>query len=1202
MNKSNFKAYAPQARRDFISAVVARANSLGISAKSIASADVRGDVVLIEGREWPVSVNAQRAKLIQRIQRQGFDQAVEEVTYTWFNRFAALRFMELHDYLGHGWRVLSSCEGGLPEILLHAAEVDLPGLDRTRIREMQLAGNQDNELYKLLIVAQCNDLSRSMPFLFEHIDDETELLLPDNLLRTDSIMAKLVAEVPEADWEQIEAIGWLYQFYISERKGQVMGKVVSSEDIPAATQLFTPSWIVKYLVQNSVGRLWLDANPTSVLKRDLAYYVESAEQPVEAATQLDELAQVRIAVDGGTLNPETITVFDPACGSGHILVEAYDLLKAMYLERGYRLRDIPRLILEKNLYGLDIDDRAAQLAGFALVMKARADDRRLFDDTVKLNVLALQDSQGLDEVALAKTVYQSATAIETGGANTNGQLFGDDLRATEHSSGLSEMDLQELIRAFANAKTFGSLLNVPSSIHAKLGPLRDLLRDVQEQGNALAKSYAAEIFDSFLLPAQFVSTTYDAVVTNPPYMGAKKGMNPALKRFAEKNYPDSKADLCAMFMERGFGWCKASGFNGMVTMQSWMFLPSYRAMRETLFVERSIASLIHIGYNSFPEINSKIARACAFIARAKRIPGFVGRYIDLNSAAQSANKETVFRERNTELVHDVQQDEFQRLPGGPVAYWVSEQFMQCFNGQARVEDVAPVRQGFQTGDNAKYLRYWHEVRFADVALGATCKEDVFSAGKKYVPYNKGGPYRKWFGNNDYVVRFDESAYEELSKQGNCLPSRHLYFREAITWSALSSSLFGARLSPAGHTFSAKGACAFPSQQDRPFVLALLNSAVARAILDVFAATLDFNVGAIRAIPVSADARSNRTVADNATRIVEISRRDWDSFETSWNFDSLPWARRCADGDTLAASWSKWAVQVDENRKTVKKLETENDQALIAAYGLGAELFANVPDEQITLARADRTTDCQRLISYAMGCTLGRYSLDEPGLVYAHAGNLEFNPSRYQTFPADKDGIVPLVDDSWFEDDGVNRVSEFLSAVWGPEALEENMAWLAEGLGRIGDETPDEAIRRYLVEQFFGDHLQTYKNRPIYWLFSSGPHRAFQALVYLHRYNEGTLARLRSKYVLPLTGKLTSRLEMLEKDFARAASASGRAKIQKQIDRLHAKQAELFSYGERLRHYADRRISVGLDEGVAANYVKLADLVAEVKSVAGSSDD
>ena len=568
MNKAKLKTYAPQARKDFIAAVTQRANLLGLSESAgkfeALPAERRGDVVLIAGREWPARVAQQRDRLVRRIQRDGFGFTCEAVAYTWFNRFAALRYMELHDYLGHGHRVLSSATaGGLPDILAHAADLaasrELPGLDAAHIAELKLAGNKDGELYRLLLVAQCNALSAAMPFLFERIDDETELLLPDNLLRTDSVIAKLVAEIPEEDWAEVEIIGWLYQFYISEKKDQVIGKVVKSEDIPAATQLFTPNWIVQYLVQNSVGRLWLMANPTSTLKSEWPYYIEPAEQTPEVNAQLDALIQTRMAEDGGSLNPESITVLDPACGSGHILVEAYALLKGIYLERGYRLRDIPRLILEKNLFGLDIDDRAAQLACFALLMKARADDRRLLNDPPRLNVLSLQESKGLDL---------------------------DELATHLAPFGVQRATVKALLDTFEHAKTFGSLIQIPEALNAQLPALAEALRKASETGDLYAQAAEQDLMP-LVGQAKVLGRKFDAVVANPPYMGDKT-QSPELKQLAKREFPRARADLYAAFFERGRGLVDSTGFLSLVTMQSWMFLTSYADLRGSILEPESV--------------------------------------------------------------------------------------------------------------------------------------------------------------------------------------------------------------------------------------------------------------------------------------------------------------------------------------------------------------------------------------------------------------------------------------------------------------------------------------------------------------------------------------------------------------------------------------------------------------------------------------
>lgn len=642
MNKNNLKSYAPQARKDFIAAVTARAQQLGITLGRVAPISVSGDVALIDGVEWPARVAGLREKLVQRIQRHGFGQTMEEVAYTWFNRFAALRYMELHDFLDHGHRALSSRDGGLPELLRHAAEVTLPGLNAAKVQEMQLAGNRDDELYKQLLVAQCNELSRSLPFLFERIDDDTELLLPDNLLRTDSIVAKLVAGVPEEDWQEIEVIGWLYQFYISEKKDQVIGKVVKSEDIPAATQLFTPNWIVQYLVQNSVGRLWLMANPTSQLASEWPYYIQPAEQTPEVQAQLDALIQTRIREDGDVLNPESITVLDPACGSGHILVVAYDVLKAIYLERGYRLRDIPRLILEKNLYGLDIDDRAAQMAGFALLMKARADDRRLLGDSEnppKLNVLSLQESKGLN-------VEELSTHLAPFGVQ----------RAT----------IWGLIEAFEHAKTFGSLIQIPYQLKTHLEPLAQVL-ELAEAGGDMYGRQAAQDLQPFVRQALLLAMQFDAVVANPPYMGSNF-FNDTLKDYVNSQFPSSKNDFCTAFLDRFLKQINTSGSLAFITIPAWLFISGFSDLREEIVDNHSVISLLDNGRGLW----GTDFGSCAFVIGKARVSEYKAKFSKLFDSPSEVNDEEIIRVRalrNEPFI--CSSDDFSLIDGTPFSYWAS---------------------------------------------------------------------------------------------------------------------------------------------------------------------------------------------------------------------------------------------------------------------------------------------------------------------------------------------------------------------------------------------------------------------------------------------------------------------------------------------------------------------------------------------------
>lgn len=1217
MNKNNLKSYAPKARLDFIAAITARAQQLGFTSTAVHDATLRGDVLIINGVEWPAKVASQRAKLLEKILQHGFEQTIEEIAYTWFNRFAALRYMELHEFLDHGHRVLSSRDGGLPELLRHAGEVNLPGLQPAYVQELQLAGNQDNALYKLLLVAQCNELSRTMPFLFEFIDDETELLLPDNLLHTDSIVAKMVSGVPEEDWQEIEVIGWLYQFYISEKKGQVIGKVVKSEDIPAATQLFTPNWIVQYLVQNSVGRLWLMANPSSTLGQQWPYYIQPAQQTPEVQAQLDALTQTRIAEDGDTLNPETITVLDPACGSGHILVVAYDVLKAIYLERGYRLRDIPRLILEKNLYALDIDDRAAQLASFTLLMKARADDRRLLNDPdnpPKLNILSLQESQGLDLDRLVSALQTSQPAPQ-GTAISAAPLSSSDLfPETQPQMSLGESGvpplrpaIATLLDCFTHAKTFGSLIQIGPQANEYARYLLSILSVAEASGDLYAQAAANDLLP-LVRQALVLGMQFDAVVANPPYMGGK-GMNPALKDYARATFPDSKADLFAMFMERGFGWCKPSGLNSMVTMQSWMFLSSYEEMREKLLTQRTIQTMAHLGARAFGEISGEVVQTTAFVLHGQRFLGFKPVFFRLVDG-QEAEKGAALRGNQNRFDTTVQ-DDFKIIPGSPVAYWASKSVINAFAPGVSLGAVAKPRTGLNTTDNATFLRLWHEVDFREINFSARSLDDSARASARWYPFQKGGEFRKWYGNNEYIVNWKGNGEDIKSAVMNNprdnttthwsrrIFNTEFFFKEGACWSTISSARFSARYLEPGFIISNAAGGIFPDKLEVGQIVALTNSTIPNFFFTLLNPTINYSSGLVAQCPVMGF-EYDRNVVSSA---IALAKADWDISENSWGFQSPPiLAMAEKPASTLESSYFAWTSQ---NRKAVgemMRLEEANNRLFINAYGLQDELSPEVPEDQITLTRADREKDCQRLISYAIGCMLGRYSLDEPGLIYAHAGNVGFDPSRYPSFPADADGILPVTDQPWFADDAPSRIREFLDVVWGPDTLEENISWLAESLGPKASETPEETIRRYIADQFFKDHLQTYKKRPIYWLFSSGKQGAFQALVYLHRYHEGTLARMRSEYVIPLTAKYAARLELLTQDASAAPSAAARTKITKQLEKLRKQQAELLAFDEKLRHYADMRIALDLDDGVKVNYGKFGDLLDSVKIVTGGGSD
>lgn len=1165
MNTSNIKKYAPQARNDFIAAMRKQAAKYGITADSILPAEQKGDLLLIGDQVFPLSVMKPREKLIKRIQTSSFEQTIDYIAYSWFNRLCAIRYMESKGLLDHGRRVLSSADGsaGLPQILEECLDIDLPGLDASRVAELKLDGNKDEELYRELLLAQCHALNQVMPLLFEQVSDESELLLPDNLTKTDSLIRDLVSSIPEEDWSDVQIIGWLYQFYISEKKDQVIGKVVKSEDIPAATQLFTPNWIVKYVVQNSVGRLWMMAQPDSTLASEWEYYIQPAEQSDEVNAQLKQLIDVRISEDGDTLNPESITVLDPACGSGHILVEAYDCLKAIYLERGYRSRDIPRLILEKNLYGIDIDTRAAQLASFALLMKAREDDRRLFSNPPKLNIIALQNSQ-----------------------SERLQAFSQDLANT----GIAQADLKELLDLFEHASTFGSLIQIPQAFAKKLPDLESKLNKALESGDIFAQQSAQELLP-LVQQAKLLAKQYDAVIANPPYMG-NKYLNLNLKTYLKKNYQGYEKDLFSAFMIRDLQLTKESGQLGFMSPFVWMFISSYENLRAHFIDQATITSLIQLEYSGFDGATVPI---CTFTLAKSHISDFVGSYIRLSDFRGSENQapKTLEAINNPDCgwFFNAKPDDFKKIPGSPVAYWLSNNVYDLFESTLFGEHFE-VKEGLGTRDDDIFLR-----RFWEVAL----YKIRFSKGQeKWIKTDKGGAFRKWFGNQEYVMNWESNGFAIKNHRNpdGSLKSRpqnsQFFFKKAISWNKVGSGITSFRLRDDTLGFNDAAPSIFGDELES--TLSMLNSKLFEYLVKIQGGTLNVTTGIIKALPFLGLAESYSI----SKRAISIAQYDWNSYETSWDFTENPII--LTQQPNLEQAFYTWQQQNSDAVAEMKRLEEENNKLFIDAYGLQDELTPDVPDEQITLTRANREKDSQRLVSYALGCMMGRYSLDEPGLIYAHAGNQDFDASRYQKFPADADGIIPLTEMHRPEGDTFHRIQEFLTAVWGKDTLDANIQWLAESLDKKANETAEDTIRRYLASKFYKDHMQTYKKRPIYWLFSSGKQGAFQALVYLHRYNESTLARMRTEYVMPLISKMSAMANSLESEIENSDSAAEIKRKDKELQNLHKQQAELSSFEEKLRHYADQRITLDLDDGVKVNYGKFGDLLAEVKAITGDKTE
>ena len=1201
MNTNKIKSYAPQARQDFIQAVKDRANKLGLSEEHIEPVEFQGDVAEIGGQAFSKKQGELRQELESRIKRKGFYQFIEAMAYTWFNRFVALRYMEIHDYLGHGYRVLSNRSGqDVPEIVENAVEVDLPGLDNNEVVELKLAGDRDNELYRKLILAQCNALYDTIPFLFEKIDDATELMLPDNLLHTDSPVQKLVQALPEEEWQDVEIIGWIYQFYMSERKDQVIGKTVNSEDIPAATSLFTPNWIVRYMVHNTLGRMWLATYPDSSIREKMEFYIQPAEQDPEVRAELDRTTPQE-------LNPEEITFMDPACGSGHILVEAYNLFREIYLELGYRTRDIPYYILQNNLYGLEIDDRSAQLAGFALLMKARQDNRRILErNNIKLNVQAIQEANGLEADYLARTLLRTRVR-RLGQKQKQGYLVNPkekQLNFEEREEPeLSKGQLQVLLDLFQYAKTFGSLIQVPEGIWENIDAFERLVQK-NKQGD-LEQQKAVELLEPLVRQVRMLGEKYDCVVTNPPYMG-NNGLNQILKWYAKNNYPDSKLDLFAMFIERTLDIAKSKRFVSLVTMQSWMFLSSFERLRYKLLDSETIISMAHLGARAFDSISGEVVQTTSFVLYNGHLNNYKGTYLRLLEAGSEEEKIEEFK-GNPHILYTASASEFKKIPGSPIAYWVSDKIRDVFLNSETLVSNFDVKAGISTGKNNVFILTWPEVPFNQIKVSN-------SLTYKYTPHNKGGEFKKWMGNWDYVLKYSQSHIREMKKKpGFRHDGEDYYFLPHIGWSKITSSASSFRYYPEGFTFDSAGLALFSKDYKMLFnAMGILNSKVSSSLLKLMSPTLNVTPQILKKLPFI---KLYKDITNIIDLLYHYTKLDWNSYETSWNFIIYPLLS--PEHKTYYIFNSYTSVRAHWNKITfeMQRLEEENNRIFIEAYGLQDELTPDVPLEEITLTcnpyyryganKSEeeleallRTDTMKELISYAIGCMMGRYSFDEPGLIYAHEGNVGFDSSKYQTFPADDDGIIPIMDENWFADDASNRLEEFISVAWPKEHLEENLKFIADSLSPKNNESPRETIRRYLSNKFFQDHLKMYKKRPIYWLFSSGKNKAFECLVYLHRYNETTLSRMRSDYVTPLMGKFSSRIEYLQKEIEVASTASVKNKLNKELNTLKKKQAELDKFDEELRHYADQRVSLDLDDGVKHNYGKFGYLLAEVKSITG----
>jgi type II restriction/modification system DNA methylase subunit YeeA len=1177
MDKSAIKNYAVWARNKLIDDITQKAFEIGITEDAVAEVvKVSSDTVQVNGMLLQKHEAKKRASLIARMKEKGFQEVIEETAYTWFNRIIAIRFMEVNDYLPTGVRVLSSTEEGkaVPDILTNALYLDLD-LDLDLVNDY-LDKHKDDELFRYLFTRQCNKLNEILPHLFDKIEDYTELLLPNNLLIEGSVIRRLVSDIKEEDFKDVEIIGWMYQYYISEKKDEVFAglrknKKITKENIPAATQLFTPDWIVKYMVENSLGRLWLEGHPDDTLKANWKYYLDEAEQEPDVQKQLEEIRE-----KSKKIRPEDIKLLDPCMGSGHILVYAFDALYEIYKSAGYAEREIPKLILVNNLYGLDIDDRAAQLAYFAVMMKARSKSRRILnqirDEKIDLNLCAIQESNG--------------TAKEAIDYFTNG--MDEKFKA----------DVWYLVEVFHDAKEYGSILEVEE---VDFEAIEKRLSDIEQSGawNLDAMLYHQEIKEK-LMPlvkqAQIMSQKYDVVCTNPPYMGRRR-MNAKLAEYLTVNFPDSKSDLFAVFME--VPYTIKDGYLAMINQHSWMFLSSFEKLRKKIISFQTVVNMLHLGARAFEEIGGEVVQSTAFVLRNNKL-NYKSVFVRLVDIKDAEKKETMMLEtmvnKNNKLYFVSKLDNFKAIPGMPIAYWVSENYYKVFKQSNFLGDKFDIKKGMDTGENDKFVRLWLEPNINNI--------DFKTHSKKWVPYIKGGENRKWYGNLEFIVFWENNGQAIKNHSKSNIRNEHFNYMEGITWSDIKSNYISARYLPVGCLRDNLGNAIFTLYDCLKYVLALFCSKVCLEFQNIINPTIHFQVGNAESLPIIINEAYRPHIDKMVEQNVAISRTDWDSFETSWDFKKHPLLTFKEPSNTIEGAFNNWSDFTEKQFNQLKQNEEELNRIFIDIYGLQGELTPEVKDEDITIRKADLVRDMKSFISYAVGCMCGRYSLDADGLIYAggewtdkwqggkvrrieqdEEGTVLSNQWVSASYLPDEDNILPVLDDEYFDDDIVAKFIEFLKAAFGEDTLEENIDFIAEVLGRNTSETSRQAIRRYFLKNFYKDHVQTYQKRPIYWLFNSGRADGFKALIYMHRYDQSTVAKVRTDYLHNLQRKYEAEVKRLDILIDSNVSQREKNAARKKKERLLKQLEECRTYDQVVAHVANQRISIDLDDGVKVNYAK-----------------
>ncbi|WP_352407114.1 BREX-1 system adenine-specific DNA-methyltransferase PglX [Acetoanaerobium noterae] len=1226
MNKSAIKSFAIWARTKLINEITYKSGLIGITDKGISHPlDSSTDNIQYFniGTEKPYEIKnreiKQRDAYIKRIKEKeatsdyntAFNYVIEEIAYTWFNRLIAIRFMEVNDYLPSKTRVLSSETKGKTEPDMVTSPFDTEMEFTSEEKDYIISLKHDNkldELFRFLFIKQCNTLNAVLPELFEKTSDYTELLLTISFTDSDGIVSHLVNDIPEEDFtEAVEIIGWLYQYYNTEPKDEVFALLkknvkITKERIPAATQLFTPDWIVRYMVENSLGRLWVEGHPNNELQSNWKYYLEEAEQEEQVKQELEKIRE-----EYKRLNPIDIKVIDPCMGSGHILVYAFDVLMQIYESQGYTQRDAANSIIEHNLYGLDIDDRAYQLAYFAVMMKARKYDRRFLTKEIKPKLYAIKESNEINKNHL--------------------KYFGNSLSDIEKNLATSQVEY--LIDTYIDAKEYGSILNVDD---CNWELLYRFIEDFNIEGQMSLDSVGAEDTRKSLkelIPiAHAMAQKYDVVITNPPYMGGS-GMNTKVSNYVKKHYPDSKSDLFAVFIEKCMNMTKKNAFQSMITQHAWMFLSSYEKLRSNI-IKNDFISMAHLGARAFEEIGGEVVQTTSFVLRTSDIKDYKAKFVrlvDFNS--QILKQEAFLAHQN---MHTAIKENFSKIPGSPIAYWVSEKAIINFD-KDKLSDKIKAVKGLDTCDNDKYTRDWYEINSNNIRLNAENLNDTYD--NKWFPYCKGGGFRKWYGFFDKVVDWekDGKVLRNIRNENGKIKSRpqntRFYFKEGLTFSTITSYKLSIRKMK-NSIFGGGGSGIFIDSKFNE-IFAFLNSKLAEFYLKLLNPTLNFLVGDILSMPFIVNEINE--IDNFVNQNVKMSKTDWDSFETSWDFRKHPlideallisdmddWEEMNNSSDLetspeieiffdtgidiisnrIATSYEMYRDFTERQFNKLKSNEEELNRIFIDIYGLHDELTPDVEDKDVTIYRIFDSKEAipesmksskyaltkhdviVSFVSYAVGCMFGRYSLDVEGLAYAGG---DWDDSKYSLYIPDRDNCIPITDEEYLEDDIVGRFVEFVKVVYGADTLEENLDFIAEALETKGN-TSKEMIRNYFVKDFYKDHVKTYQKRPIYWLYDSGKQNGFKALVYMHRYTADTTGIVRVDYLHKIQKIYTSEIDRMKDMAENSDNAREVAQAEKRKEKLIKQLKETKEYDEKIAHLALSRIAIDLDDGVKVNYEKV----------------